>query len=71
MVPDMARRKTIGEQLRAQREASRLNQTQLAKLAGVQREMVCRYESGAEKPTLATLKKLARALSWQVALDDL
>lgn len=47
------------------RQAAGLTQRQLARLAGVRQETVCRVESGQHYPTLRTAEKIERALAAQ------
>jgi transcriptional regulator with XRE-family HTH domain len=52
----------IGNEIQSLRLKAGLNQTQLAKLAGVQQGHLSQIENGHRKPTLATLRKLRTAL---------
>ena len=56
--------------LKRLREKKKLSQDRLAKLADVANNTIIKIEQGANtNPTLATLKKIAKALG--VSLDDL
>lgn len=44
------------------RQAAELTQQQLARLAGVRNETICRIESGKHYPTMRTAEKIERAL---------
>lgn len=54
--------------LKRARKAARLNQSALARKAGVGRRTVLRLEKGIGNPTHDTMKKLAKALGVEVAL---
>ena len=60
------RHRAIGEQLRAWRAARGLSQVALAERAGVGNVLVARLELGQTDPRLATLRKLAKALTLTV-----
>lgn len=61
---------TIGERLRALREAQGLTQRELAQRVGVVASLISMIESGARpNPEYSTIKRLARAL--KVPLSDL
>jgi transcriptional regulator with XRE-family HTH domain len=53
---------TIGDRLRALRREKKLTQREIAKKTGLLRCNVGRLETGRAVPTLATLKKMTRAL---------
>lgn len=55
----MADENIIGERLRACRQGMQANQTKIAELLGVQRQIISYYESGARKPNLEDIQKLA------------
>ena len=67
MEDDIARR--LAANVRQLREARRLTQQQMAKLAGIPRATWGHLETGAANPTLAVLDKVANAL--QVPLEEL
>jgi transcriptional regulator with XRE-family HTH domain len=56
----------VGPVVRRLREARGLQQTALAKHAGVSRITLNRIESGVQDPTLSTLERIARALGVRV-----
>ena len=51
------------------RRAHEMTQAQLAKVSGVHRVTIARYESGATSPTIRSLEKLAEAMG--VPVSDL
>lgn len=55
----MADNNIIGERLRACRKRMQANQADIAELLGVQRQIISYYESGARKPNLEDIQKLA------------
>src|ERR1043165_5307231 len=55
-------RASIARDLIRERLAARLSQRQLAKLAGVRFETICRIETGKNTPSIATIEKIERAL---------
>jgi len=57
----------LGRNLKAFRRQYKLTQTVLAKRAGVKQPYIVALEKGRENPTLATLKRLAKALKVTVA----
>ena len=59
---------SIGQQLRARRQAVGLSQAALAAKAGVSRVFVEKIEAGARTPSWGTLARLARALGCRVEL---
>ena len=59
--------KMMGRKLKALRTARKLNQTTLAKRAGVTQPYIVAMEKGRENPTLDVLEKLAKALKVTVA----
>ena len=59
----------LGRNIQELREARRLSQQQIARLAGVPRATWANLESGAANPTLAVLVRVAHAL--QVRLEEL
>ncbi len=50
------------EELRRLRRSAGLSQAELAKRAGVSQSLIARIESGSVNPTLATLRRILRAL---------
>jgi DNA-binding XRE family transcriptional regulator len=55
-------RATIARDILRERKALGLTQGQLAKLAGVRQETLCRLETGRHSPTVRTVEKIDRAL---------
>ena len=55
-------RATIARDILRERMALGLTQGQLAKLAGVRQETLCRLETGRHSPTVRTVEKIDRAL---------
>jgi ribosome-binding protein aMBF1 (putative translation factor) len=53
---------SIAREIAADRKAAGMSQQELAQRAGLPPETVSRIESGKHKPTLATLKKIERAV---------
>lgn len=61
---------TISKNLRKLREAKKLSQEKLARLADVANNTIVKIEAGKnQNPTLDTLKKVAKVLG--VSVDDL
>lgn len=60
-------RTSIARSIIEARHAAGLTQEQLAKLAGVRQETLCRLETGKHSPTLRTVEKIDRAM--QAALQ--
>ncbi|HRZ38991.1 MAG TPA: helix-turn-helix transcriptional regulator [Candidatus Paceibacterota bacterium] len=56
------KRATVGELLRAAREAAKLNQTELAERAGLTQDRISLIETDASDPKASTIRKLADAL---------
>lgn len=52
----------FGDRLLAAREARELNQTELAKLAGLQPAAIGHFEHNRRKPSFANIRALAKAL---------
>lgn len=52
----------LGRTIRGARTRQRLTQTALPAKAGVTREYLARIETGVQEPSLATLRRIARAL---------
>ncbi|WP_306323730.1 MULTISPECIES: helix-turn-helix transcriptional regulator [unclassified Streptomyces] len=65
----LARRREVGELIRAARLSVRMTQEALALEAGIDRPSVVRIEAGQQSPTLDTLIRIADALD--VPLRDL
>ena len=65
----LARRRVIGEEIRAARLHANLTQERLAELAGLDRQAVNRIEQGRQSPVLDNLIRIAYALG--VPLADL
>jgi len=55
-------RASIARDILRERKALGLTQGQLAKLAGVRPETLCRLETGRHSPTVRTVEKIDRAL---------
>lgn len=55
-------RVSIARKIIAARKAAGLSQEQLAKLAGIRQETLCRLETGKHSPTIRTVDKIDRAL---------
>jgi predicted transcriptional regulator len=55
-------RASIARDIIRQRKALGLTQAELAALAGVREETLCRLESGKHSPTVRTVEKIDRAL---------
>lgn len=55
-------RVSLARSLIRERAALGLTQQQLAKLAGIRNETLCRLESGKHSPTVRTVEKIERAL---------
>lgn len=56
-------RASIARSIIRERKALGLTQEQLAKLAGVRQETICRLEKGLQSPTVRTVEKIDRALN--------
>ncbi len=55
-------RVSIARKIIEARKAAGLSQEQLAKLAGIRQETLCRLETGKHSPTIRTVDKIDRAL---------
>jgi DNA-binding XRE family transcriptional regulator len=55
-------RVSIARSIQKERQAAGLSQQELARLAGVRQETVCRLESGKHSPTVRTVEKIDRVL---------
>lgn len=53
---------TLGERIRELREAKHLTLDELARLSGIDKSQLSRYEAGSADPTFGRLKRLAAAL---------
>jgi DNA-binding XRE family transcriptional regulator len=53
---------SIARKLMTQRLAAGLTQEELARLAGVRQETICRLESGKHSPTVRTVERIEKAL---------
>jgi transcriptional regulator with XRE-family HTH domain len=60
---------TIGDRITSLRKAKNISQADLAKVAGVSREIIGRYERNDASPSIEVAKKIAEAL--EVSLDYL
>jgi transcriptional regulator with XRE-family HTH domain len=65
----VARRRAVGEHIRAARKRAKLSQERLAENAGLDRQAVNRIELGHQSPMLDSLIRIADAL--HVPLADL
>ena len=61
--------KEIGEQIRERRDILRLQQRDLAELAGISLRTIIQVENGSGNPSLATLQKLAKVLGLEMQLS--
>lgn len=59
----------IGDRIKAAREAAGMSQSDLARAAGVQRQLVSRWENGTHNPGLYNSVILARVLN--IPLENL
>ena len=63
----------VFEEIRAQivkaREEAHITQKELAKLSGLTQSNISNIESGSNRPTIATLKKIADALGKRLIVD--
>ena len=59
----------IREQVVKAREEAHLTQKELAKLSGLTQSNISNIESGSNRPTIATLKKIADALGKRLVVD--
>ena len=53
---------TLGQRIKSHREKMGLTQRQLAKVVDVSYPTLCRYENDVHQPSIAMIKKLAKAL---------
>lgn len=58
---------SIARDMVLMRRSAGLSQPQLAKLAGLRTETICRVESGKHMPTVRTLQKIERAIKQTTA----
>src|SRR5438105_1016382 len=56
-------RVSIARKIIEARKAAGLSQEQLARLAGIRQETLCRLETGKHSPTIRTVEKIDRALT--------
>jgi y4mF family transcriptional regulator len=61
--------KEIGETIKERRDVLRLQQKDLAELAGVSLRTIVQIENGSGNPSLETLNKLALVLGMEVRLN--
>ena len=54
--------KLVGRNIRIQRLAKGLSQTELAKRANVSQQQIAKLERPGENPTIGTIQKIAKAL---------
>jgi transcriptional regulator with XRE-family HTH domain len=59
----------IGRQMIKHRRLRGMTQAELARLSGIAREDICRYEAGEKDPSLRNTLRIAKALG--VSLDAL
>lgn len=57
-------RVSIARDIIRERTALGLTQEQLARLAGIRQETLCRLETGKQAPNVRTIEKIDRALKW-------
>lgn len=60
---------SVGENIRARREAAGLSQEYVARLAGISQAMLCQIERGTKNPSLQVGKEISAVLCCK--LDDL
>ena len=60
---------SVGENIRARREAAGLSQAYVAALAGISQAMLCQIERGTKNPSLQISKEISDVLCCK--LDDL
>lgn len=58
-------RVSIARELIQKRQAAGLTQQELAGLAGVRQETLCRLETGKHSPTVRTVEKITKALEFR------
>lgn len=63
MVEELLRR-AFGDQLRAERAASRMTQVQVARAAGISEASLIRYEQGTRSLPISTLYAIAEAVGF-------
>ena len=59
----------IGEIIKERRNALRINQLNLAEMAGVSKNTLYKIERGQANPTIEVLKKIADILGLEIRLD--
>ena len=67
--PDYDVFEEIREQIVKAREEARLTQKELAELSGLTQSNISNIESRSNRPTIATLKKIADALGKRLVVD--
>ncbi len=67
--PDYDVFEEIREQIVKAREEAHLTQKELAELSGLTQSNISNIESGSNRPTIATLKKIADALGKRLVVD--
>ena len=67
--PDYDIFKEISEQIIKAREELHLTQKDLAKISGLTQSNISNIENGSNRPTIATLKKIADALGKRLVID--
>lgn len=60
---------SVGENIRARREAAGLSQAYVAALAGISQAMLCQIERGTKNPSLQVSKEISAVLCCKI--DDL
>ncbi len=59
----------IGERIKERRNALRINQLNLAEMAGVSKNTLYKIERGQANPTIEVLKKIADILGLEIKLE--
>ena len=59
----------IGERIKKRRNALRINQLNLAEMAGVSKNTLYKIERGQANPTIEVLKKIADILGFEIKLE--
>lgn len=65
---EQADHRTVAELLLAVREHRSLTQQELARLSGLERSQLNRYEKGRQEPSLVTLRRVLGTLGWALVL---
>lgn len=63
-------RREIGAQLKAARERRKESQTQVARWAGIQQQLLSKIESGEANPTIETIGVILSALGFTLRVTD-